>query len=85
MSEQLSSIETPLTPMELAELSASREQVQQAVCSLPWPQQDAVILKTIAGFTLAEIATEQGEPVETVKSRLRYAYTKLRRQLRALS
>jgi len=83
--DQISSIETPLSPMELADLSANQDRVQQAVHSLPWRQRDAVILKTIAGFTLAEIAVEQGDPVETVKSRLRYAYTKLRQQLRALS
>jgi len=83
--EQVSSIETPLSPMELADLSSNQEQVHKAVCSLPWRQRDAVILKTIAGFTLAEIAVEQGDTIETVKSRLRYAYTKLRQQLRALS
>jgi len=83
--DNVSSIEAPLSPMELTELNANREQVQQAIQSLPWRQRDALNLKIIAGFTLAEIALEQGEPVETVKSRLRYAYSKLRQQLRALS
>lgn len=83
--DTVSSIEAPLSPMELADLSASREQVQQAIRALPWRQRDAVILKYIAGFSLAEISIEQGDPTETVKSRLRYAYTRLRQQLRALS
>lgn len=83
--DQLSSIEAPLSPMELADLSANREQIQHAIRSLPWRQRDAVILKYIAGFSLAEISAEQGDPIETVKSRLRYAYTRLRQQLRALS
>ncbi len=83
--EQVTTLEVPLNPMELAELNNDRERVQSAIHALPWRQRDAVILKYIAGFSLAEISQEQGDPVETVKSRLRYAYTRLRQQLRAPS
>jgi len=81
--EKVTTVNAPLSPMELAELDGDRERVQAAVVALPWKQRDAVILKYIAGFSLAEIAAEQGDPQETVKSRLRYAYTRLRQQLRA--
>lgn len=83
--ESVTTLEVPLSPMELSEISENREWVQRAVHKLPWEQREAVILKYVAGFTIAEIADEQSEAVETVKSRLRYAYTKLRQQLRAQS
>ncbi len=81
----VTTLEAPLSPMELNELNENRELVQHAIHTLPWEQREAVILKYVAGFTLAEIASEQNEAQETVKSRLRYAYTKLRQQLRVQS
>jgi len=81
----VTTINTPLNPMELAELHSDRDRVSKALSELPWKQREAVMLKYIAGFSLAEIASEQGDPQETVKSRLRYAYTRLRQQLRATS
>ena len=80
---QITTINAPLNPMELAELEDDRSRVLDAVGQLPWRQREAVLLKYVGGFSLAEIAVEQGDPAETVKSRLRYAYTKLRQQLRA--
>lgn len=81
--QQVTTINAPLGPMELAELEDDRTLVLDAVALLPWKQREAVLLKYVAGFSLAEIAAEQGDATETVKSRLRYAYTKLRQQLRA--
>jgi len=81
--DTVTTLNAPLNPMELAELNNDRENIQVAVNALPWKQREAVMLKYIAGFTLNEIAQEQGDPTETVKSRLRYAYTRLRQQLRA--
>lgn len=80
---QVTNLEHPLTPSELAELNTDQERVQSAIATLPWQQRDAVILKYVAGCSLAEISVQQGDSIETVKSRLRYAYTKLRQQLRA--
>jgi len=82
---QLSTLQQPLSPGELAELGTEQERVQSAIAKLPWLQRDAVVLKYVVGFSLAEIAVQQGDSIETVKSRLRYAYTKLRQQLRAHS
>jgi len=40
---QLSTLEQPLTPSELAELGTDQVRVQNAIDSLPWKQRDAVI------------------------------------------
>ena len=78
-------LEQPLSPSELAELGTDQVRVQNAIAELPWQQREAVILKYVAGYSLAEISEQQGDSTETVKSRLRYAYTKLRHKLRAQS
>jgi len=52
-----------------------------ALASLPDEQREAFILKQEAGLSLADIATATGVNAETVKSRLRYAFSKLRRRL----
>lgn len=83
--EHVTTLETPLSPEELTDIASRRGLVHRALERLPVAQRDAVMLKTIAGFSLAEIAHQQGDPVETVKSRLRYGYTRLRQQLRNLA
>ena len=80
--DTVTTIEPPLTPSELAEIGTDQERIQRAVKALPWQQRDAVILKYVAGCSLAEISAQQGDSIETVKSRLRYAYKRLRQQLR---
>lgn len=83
--DHVTTINAPLNPLEIAELKDDQDRVHKAIELLPWKQREAVLLKYIAGFTLSEIALEQQEPQETIKSRLRYAYTKLRQHLRASS
>lgn len=56
------------------------ERVQQALATLP-AEQRRVLLLTAAGWTNEEIAARTGAPLGTVKSRLRYARTSLRRTL----
>ncbi len=56
-------------------------QFRTALASLPDEQREAFILKQEAGLSLADIATVTGVNGETVKSRLRYAFGKLRRHL----
>ncbi|MBX2838138.1 MAG: sigma-70 family RNA polymerase sigma factor [Gammaproteobacteria bacterium] len=85
LNEDVVALQLPLNPMEIAELEDDRQRVHTALADLPWSQREAVLLKTVAGFTLQEIAEQQGEQFDTVKSRLRYAYTKLRLKLRASS
>jgi len=81
----IAQLQVPLQPDELAELSNQSDALQSALSSLPAEQRDAVLLKHVAGFTLEEIATQFEENAETIKSRLRYATAKLRKQLRVLS
>lgn len=56
-----------------------------ALRDVPGPQRDAFLLHVEAGLSLAEIATLAGVPAETVKSRLRYAYKRLREALEDLA
>jgi len=49
-----------------------------ALEALPAAQRDAFLLHVEAGLAVGEIATLTSAPAETVKSRLRYAYRRLR-------
>lgn len=55
-----------------------------ALQATPPPQRDAFLLHVEAGLSLVEIAALTGTPAETVKSRLRYAYRRLREALEDL-
>jgi len=57
------------------------ERLRAAVGMLPPAQREAFLLQQEAEMSLAEIAALTGVGVETVKSRLRYAVTKLRAEL----
>jgi len=83
-SEHVTQLQTPLQPDELAELSKRKDALSSALATLPHDQKEVVLLRHIAGFSVQEIADLVNENPETVKSRLRYAFTKLRKQLRML-
>jgi len=55
--------------------------VQTAIASLPLEQRQAFCLREESGFSVKEIAEIQDISVEAAKSRLRYAYVKLRIRL----
>ncbi len=55
--------------------------LRAAIDALPHEQKEALLLHQFSDMSLEEIARLTGTPVETVKSRLRYAMQKLRRQL----
>lgn len=55
--------------------------LHMAIRALPDEQREALVLQQFNGMSLEEIATLVSAPVETVKSRLRYAMRKLRQQL----
>jgi len=78
-------LQTPLQPDELTELANREDALSAALATLPENQREVVLLRHIAGFSLQEIAELLNENSETVKSRLRYAFTKLRKQLRVLA
>ena len=60
---------------------AARERIDAALRELPPAQRDAFLLHIESGMSLAEIAALTGAGEETVKSRVRYAYAKLRASL----
>lgn len=60
------------------------QRLRAAVAGLPGAQRDAFLLHVEAGLALDEIAHVAAAPVETIKSRLRYAYGKLRGALEDL-
>lgn len=58
-----------------------RDQIATAMASLPEAQRSAVELAYFGGLTQREIAELQGEPLGTVKTRMRLAIRKLRKHL----
>jgi len=55
-----------------------------ALADVPAAQRDAFLLHVEAGLSLEDIARLTGAPPETIKSRLRYAYRRLRAALEDL-
>lgn len=64
--------------------TAVERQVQLALGELPQEQRQAFHLRHELGCSVAEIASIQNCPVESAKSRLRYAYSKLKKELKDL-
>lgn len=58
-----------------------RRRLQLALDALPAEQREAFVLRMESGLGLAEIAQLTGAGQETVKSRLRYAFAKIRERL----
>ncbi len=66
-------------------IAASRQaalHLLQQVEALPAAQREAFLLQEEGGLSLAEIAAATGAGIETVKSRLRYAMTRLRQAMK---
>ena len=61
--------------------SELRAVISAALADLPAAQREAFLLHEEAGLTLEQIATVVGTGRETIKSRLRYALNRLRREL----
>ncbi len=57
--------------------------VEQAVSELPDAQREAFLLREQTDLTFAEIAEMLGVPRDTIKSRMRYALSHIRRAVRA--
>jgi len=76
--------ETPaddLAPETELALRQNLAQVHKALLALPANQREVVVLRFFSEMCLEEIAHTVGEGFETVKSRLRYAFMRLRREL----
>jgi RNA polymerase sigma-70 factor (ECF subfamily) len=66
---------------ELAEGKTLKERIAQAVEELPQDQQEVFLLRQLQGLKFNEIAEVVDVPVNTVKSRMRYALERLQHQL----
>lgn len=66
---------SPESVLESKQLAAD---LHAAIRALPAEQKETLVLQQFSGMSLEEIAQLSGVPVETVKSRLRYAMRKLR-------
>jgi RNA polymerase sigma-70 factor (ECF subfamily) len=68
-------------PEPMAEHAGTRDEVRRAIKALNFNQRVVVVLYYLNGLSLDEIADTLDCPVGTVKSRLHYARTNLRRRL----
>jgi len=69
------------SPLEQVQSRELAEEIVAAVEALPLEQRGAFVMFADGGLSLEEIAQATGVAVETAKSRLRYARTKLRQAL----
>jgi RNA polymerase sigma-70 factor (ECF subfamily) len=65
-------------PARQAEGRQALVRLASALAELPHPQREAFLLHEEAGMTALEIAAVTASEPEAVKSRLRYAYQKLK-------
>ncbi len=72
-----------LTPDAEAQLRQHLQDVRQALMKLPAAQREVVVLRFFSEMSVEEIAQTLDEKFETVKSRLRYAFARLRAELSA--
>jgi RNA polymerase sigma-70 factor (ECF subfamily) len=68
-------------PEQLLSLSRDNQRLEAALQNLPADQREVFLLRVHGDLDLPQIATLTETPLETVKSRLRYAQQKLRRLL----
>jgi len=73
-----------LQPEQQLEASKQQELLIAALEALPQDQREAFLLKEEAGLSLEEIAATTGVSYEAAKSRLRYACSKLKKQLETI-
>ena len=68
-------------PQRTSVVAGTRLDLLDALESLPPEQAEAAVLRDVLGLTYGEIATAQGVPEGTVKSRLHEARRQLRHRL----
>lgn len=77
----LNSLPNGHNPEESAALAMQQERVRLAVAQLPPEQRQAMALAFFKGYTHRQIAETLGQPLGTVKTRIRLAMNKLRQLL----
>jgi RNA polymerase sigma-70 factor (ECF subfamily) len=68
-----------LDPARQAEWSHALEKIRGALESMPSPQRSALEMAFFEGLTHTEIAAKTGEPLGTIKTRIRAGLTALRK------
>lgn len=82
----ISELEVPehQRPDKVAEFAEQQSALLAAVSALPQEQREAFLLREETGLSIEEIARITEVPMETAKSRLRYAVRKLQHSLRPM-
>ena len=73
-----------IQPENQLEAGYQHELLMHAIAELPRDQKEAFLLKEEAGLDIEQIANTTGVSYEAAKSRLRYAFKKLRDQLESM-
>ncbi len=69
------------TPEAVLARRQGADGLHRALAALPGEQREAIVLQQFSGMSIDDIALLAAVPVETVRSRLRYAMRKLREHL----
>jgi RNA polymerase sigma-70 factor (ECF subfamily) len=87
VTESLSPVHVPATgdPLQDVEWAERREMLMEALLTLPLEQQEAVRLAYFGGMSQSEMAAHTGQPLGTIKTRVRLALRKLKEQLSVFS
>jgi RNA polymerase sigma-70 factor (ECF subfamily) len=70
-----------MSTAEEAELNLERDRIRKALAVLPPAQKEVIILAYFHGYSQSEISEKLGQPLGTVKTRVRLAMQKLRSEL----
>lgn len=79
--ELAAQMDADANPDALAQDEQDAERLQRAIAALPLAQREVFLMRSEGGLDVSEISIAIGCPHETAKTRLRYAYAKLRRAL----
>jgi len=71
------------SPADLYAAERRREGLRQLLCELPDEQAEVLALHSVLGYTIEETAATTQAPVNTVRSRLRTALSKLRTRIQS--